>query len=82
LGPTGLSKIALRIGTNLHKLQSGNIYHYTLIILTGVTFLFGVRQLVLVFGFFIDYRIILLTFVLLFFILNNNTKKANSLWRI
>lgn len=75
LGPTGLSTTALRIGTNLHKLQSGYIYHYTLIILMGITFLFGVRQLVLIFGFFVDYRIILLTFVLFFFIVNNLNKK-------
>jgi NADH-ubiquinone oxidoreductase chain 5 len=74
LGPTGLSTTALKIGTNLHKLQSGNIYHYTLGILIGITFLFGVRQLVLLFGFFVDYRIILLIFVLSFFIINNLNK--------
>jgi len=71
LGPTGLSMTSLKIGANLHKLQSGNIYHYTLIILIGVTFLFGIRQLLLMFGFFIDYRIILLILVLFFFIINN-----------
>ena len=75
LGPTGLSTVALKIGTNLHKLQSGYIYHYTLVILIGVTFLFGVRQLILLFGFFVDYRILLLTFVLLFFIINDINKK-------
>ena len=70
-GPTGLLTTALKIGTNLHKLQSGNIYHYTLGILIGITVLFGVRQLVLLFGFLVDYRIILLIFVLSFFIINN-----------
>lgn len=75
LGPTGLSSTALKVGTNLHKLQSGYIYHYTLIILIGITFLFGIRQLVLLFGFFIDYRILVLTFVLFFFIINSLTKK-------
>jgi NADH-ubiquinone oxidoreductase chain 5 len=75
LGPTGLSSTALRVGTNLHKLQSGYIYHYTLIILIGITFLFGIRQLVLLFGFFIDYRVLVLTFVLFFFIVNSLTKK-------
>jgi len=82
LGPTGLSSTALKIGTNLHKLQSGYLYHYTLIILIGVTFLFGVRQLILFFGFFVDYRILLLTFVLFFFITNNLNKKANFIWRV
>jgi len=70
-GPTGLLTTALKIGTNLHKLQSGNIYHYTLGILIGIIVLFGVRQLVLLFGFLVDYRIILLIFVLSFFIINN-----------
>jgi hypothetical protein len=30
LGPTGLSSTALKVGSNLHKLQTGYIYHYTL----------------------------------------------------
>ena len=68
LGPTGLSSLALRVSNNLHKMQSGNIYHYTLIILVGITLLFGLRQLWLMFGLFIDYRVFILVFVLTFFI--------------
>ena len=45
LGPTGLSSMALNIGNKFHKMQSGFIYHYTLIILTGVTFLLGLRKI-------------------------------------
>jgi NADH-ubiquinone oxidoreductase chain 5 len=29
LGPTGLSSTALKIGSNLHNMQTGYIYHYT-----------------------------------------------------
>ena len=68
LGPTGLSSLALRVSNNLHKMQSGNIYHYTLIILVGITLLFGLRQLWLMFGLFIDYRVFILVFILTFFI--------------
>ena len=74
LGPTGLSSTALKIGSNLHKMQTGNLYHYTLIILIGATFLFGVRQFWVVLGFSIDYRLFILIFILLFFLLNNKNK--------
>lgn len=67
LGPTGLSSAALSVGSKLHRMQSGYIYHYTLMILTGVTLLFSVRQFWVVFGYLIDYRLIALVFVLLFF---------------
>ena len=29
LGPTGLSMLALKTGSNLHKMQTNFIYHYT-----------------------------------------------------
>jgi NADH-ubiquinone oxidoreductase chain 5 len=45
LGPTGLSNLALNVGSKFHKMQSGYIYHYTLIILTGVTLLLGLKKL-------------------------------------
>lgn len=67
LGPTGLSSAALSVGSKLHRMQSGYIYHYTLMILTGVTLLFSIRQFWVVFGYLIDYRLIALAFVLLFF---------------
>ena len=75
LGPTGLSIVALKIGTNFHKTQTGYLYHYTLLILIGVTFLIGLRQLWFIFDFFIDYRLIILIFVLIFFLTNDVLKK-------
>nr|UDP55425.1 NADH dehydrogenase subunit 5 [Schizostauron trachyderma] len=67
LGPTGLSTLSLKIGSNLHRLQTGFIYHYTLIILIGITLLFGLRQIWLLLDFFIDLRLFILIFVLIFF---------------
>jgi NADH-ubiquinone oxidoreductase chain 5 len=71
LGPTGLSTTALKVGSSLHKMQTGYIYHYTLFILIGVTLLFGVRQLWVLSGYFVDYRLLALVFVLLFFLVNS-----------
>jgi NADH-ubiquinone oxidoreductase chain 5 len=68
LGPTGLSNLALKVGSNLHKLQTGFIYHYTLLILIGMTFLLSFRQIFLLTDFFIDFNIFFLNFVLLFFV--------------
>ena len=70
LGPTGLSMLALKIGSYLHRMQTGFIYHYTLSILIGITLLFSVNQIWLMFGFFIDYRIFVLIFILVFFIVD------------
>ena len=67
LGPTGLSNTALKIGTKLHKLHTGFIYHYTFLILIGITVLFGLRYTWLIFDLFIDFKIFVLVFVLMFF---------------
>jgi hypothetical protein len=58
-------------------MQTGYIYHYTLSILIGSTLLFGLRQLWLIFDFFIDYRIFILIILLLFFIINIKNEKNN-----
>jgi len=70
LGPTGLSMVALSIGASLHKMQSGSIYHYTLTILIGIALMLGFREIWLTFGFFADYRLIVLAFTLSFFLIN------------
>lgn len=78
LGPTGLSAIALNIGSDLHKLQTGYLYHYSLLILIGITLLLGFRELWLLFNFVLDYRIFILLLILFFFLVNNK----NKIWRI
>jgi NADH-ubiquinone oxidoreductase chain 5 len=72
LGPTGLSMLALKVGSSLHKMQTGYIYHYTLVILIGTTFLFGLRQVWLLFGFFLDYRLFIIALILAFFVVNSS----------
>jgi len=74
LGPTGLSLVSLKVGTSLHKMQTGNIYHYSLAILIGLTILFGYRQMWLMFGFYVDYRIFMLVLISVFFIVNSKEK--------
>jgi NADH-ubiquinone oxidoreductase chain 5 len=74
LGPTGLSNTALKIGHSFHKMQTGFIYHYTLVILIGITFFFCIRQIWLIFGFFIDFRLFILIFILMFFLVNDTNK--------
>ena len=70
LGPTGLSTVALKIASNTHKMQTGYIFHYTLILLIGATLFLGLREVWLIFEFFTDYRLFILTFMLSFFIVN------------
>jgi NADH-ubiquinone oxidoreductase chain 5 len=74
LGPTGLSGVALRIGSTLHRAQTGYVYHYTLTILVGATFILGFRELWTVFGFFLDYRLFILIFILYFFMVDSIKK--------
>ena len=70
LGPTGLSTSISKAASELYRLQTGYMYHYTFSILIGITFLLTIRQMWLVFGFGLDYRIIFLFFITLFFLKN------------
>lgn len=70
LGPTGISLLAMRISSNIHKLQSGYVYHYNLIVLISITVLFGLREIWLLIGFSIDYNIFIILFFLMFFLIN------------
>jgi NADH-ubiquinone oxidoreductase chain 5 len=71
LGPTGLSSLALTIAYNLHKMQTGKLYHYTLVILIGITSIFCFRQITISLEYMLDYRLFILIFVLVFFLVNN-----------
>jgi NADH-ubiquinone oxidoreductase chain 5 len=74
-GPAGVSTVASLKSLYLTKLQTNYIYHYTFIILIGVTFLVGARQFWLVFGEFVDYRLFSLFFVLIFYLLSVDFSK-------
>ena len=75
LGPTGLSMLSLQIGSNVHKMQSGHIYHYNLITLIGITCLFGINEVWLFLGSFSKYNILLISFFLMFFLINYDETK-------
>lgn len=77
LGPTGLSNFALKVSEELHRGQSGNIYHYTTVILIAITSLVGLRQLWLISDFFINFKIVTLAFILFFLIVLMNQKNRN-----
>jgi NADH-ubiquinone oxidoreductase chain 5 len=76
LGPTGISTVVLKIGSGLHKMQTGFMYHYTLLILIGSTTFIGLRQMWLIVGYGVDYRLLCVVFVsFCFFVYSNNTNK-------
>lgn len=43
-GPMGLSSIITKKASYISKLQTGYLYHYTFLMLIGLTFILGVRQ--------------------------------------
>jgi len=57
LGPSGMSMAISKTSSNLNKLETGYLYHYTFLILIGSTLLLGIRQFWLIFGSFVDSRI-------------------------
>src|SRR6056300_1509732 len=72
IGPTGLSSVAMKTAHQLHKAQTGSLYHYTLIILTTLTLMLCVRHLWSVFGYSFDYRGLVLIVITLFFVSSSN----------
>lgn len=74
MGPTGLSSIALRTAYQLHKAQSGSLYHYTLTILTLLALILCLHQSCYIFSYNLDYRIIVLVGIVAFFLLNSKNK--------
>ena len=71
LGPTGLSVIAMKVSSNVHKMQTNHIYHYNLLILIGITCLLFARQLWKFFEYSIDYRLFILAAISFIFLINN-----------
>ena len=68
IGPTGLSFVILKTANLLHKIQTGSLYHYMLIILTFFALLLCFKHFWLIFSYAIDYRFLILIFVIVFFI--------------
>jgi proton-translocating NADH-quinone oxidoreductase chain L len=72
VGPGGLAKVLQEISSNLHNLQTGNFYHHTLTVLTGITALLGFKQLWFFMGNSADYRVFLLIIVSIVFLKNTS----------
>jgi NADH-ubiquinone oxidoreductase chain 5 len=73
-GPLGLSTVISKNANSLYKLQSGVLYHYTLIILVSSTLVLGFRQFWLYFTDYLDYRIFILLIIFVSFFIANTKK--------
>jgi NADH-ubiquinone oxidoreductase chain 5 len=71
IGPTGLSSVVLKTAHQLHKAQTGSLYHYTLVILTTIALILCLRQFWVVFNNILDYRNLVLLIVAAFFLTNS-----------
>lgn len=72
-GPMGLSSIITKKATYIAKMQTGYLYHYTFLILTGLTLILGLRQFWTFAGSYTDFKIFILFFILSFFLSNKKT---------
>ena len=68
MGPTGLSSVAVKTAHQLHKAQTGSLYHYTLVILATLALMLCLREIWVVFGYTLDYRGLVLIVVTAFFL--------------
>jgi NADH-ubiquinone oxidoreductase chain 5 len=72
-GPMGLSSIITKKAGYIAKMQTGYLYHYTFLILTGLTLILGLRQFWVFAGSLADFKIFILFFMLSFFLVNKKT---------
>lgn len=70
IGPTGISTLALKIASNLHKAQTGHTYHYTFAILISITIFVGFKQILLLEQFF-NIVAVALILIITFFAVND-----------
>lgn len=73
-GPMGLSGTILKKSYLISGLQTGYLYHITLIMLIGSTLLLGFRQFWIVLGDFFDFRLSIIIFILSFFLIYTSRK--------
>jgi len=73
-GPMGLSSSILKKSSLISNMQTGYLYHITLSMLIGCTLLLGVRQFWLILGSLVDFRLFILIFILIFFLIKTNKK--------
>lgn len=68
LGPLGMSTFVKQTANHLRNLQSGYVYHYAFSLLIGTTLLIMIFQFNYFRDYFVDFRLIILFFLLHFFI--------------
>tara|TARA_B110000908_G_scaffold144350_1_gene173873 strand:- start:1201 stop:3213 length:2013 start_codon:yes stop_codon:yes gene_type:complete len=73
-GPMGLSRSVLNKSILISSLQTGYLYHITLIMLVGSTFLLGFRQFWFIVGDLFDFRLFIIIFLSTFFLIVNKHK--------
>ena len=78
-----MSLAAISIGSKVHHLQTGFLYHLTLTILIGFTLLFGLRQLAEVIvlylnPFWSDFKLVVLIFILFIFSISYSENSENE----
>ena len=74
-GPMGLSSIITKKSAYIAKMQTGYLYHYTFLMLTGLTIILGLRQFWAFLGSYVDFKIFILFFVLSFFLFDKKKLK-------
>jgi hypothetical protein len=74
----GLSSIVSKKAILISKIQTGYVYHYTFLMLVGLTIILGMRQFWMIAGKFVDFKIFFLFFVLSFFLLQPSNKDSKS----
>ena len=77
LGPHGFASILSRISSYVFKAQTGFIYHYTFLFLTGLTFLLGLYQFNKIILGFYEFSFDVIKLFILFFIAFNFFKSKN-----
>lgn len=70
VGPTGLSFFLTKTASEMYRLQTSYMYHYTYSTLVGVAFLLLLRELSLFLGPYLDYRVTFIFFTTIFFVKN------------
>lgn len=73
VGPTGLSSLALLIGSTIHRLRTGSLYHLTLTLLVGMTLTFSFREMSLLVSTantYLDYKFFAIILTVFLFLLS------------
>ena len=77
-GPAGISSVIGKTAKNISSSQTGYIYHYSLIMLVSCSVMLGVRELCILFGDCIDYRVFVLFAINSFFLINFSDDKKED----